>query len=511
MIGEKDKEERLFYYLRPEELIPQDHILRLIHQHVDFSFIRSKVEHLYSHTGRPSVDPEVMMRMLLVGYLFGITSERRLCDEVQMHLGYRWFVGLSLQDKVPDHSTFSKNRHGRFKESGIYQEMFDEIVRQCVEKGLVSGKHLTVDSTLVKANASFRTMEPVVVKLHPRQYLDQVEKHNPVEERRDEGGNSDEPWEPKGDWPRKEAKLSNQTHRSKVDPDARLTRKNNFSRTELGYGVSYLMDNKSRVIVGAGQNLPNRKADAETALAFIRRLKWVYKLRPETLGADKGYATGEFVHRILEEEKVLPHIPIMDTRAQHDRGIYPLKAFRYEAKENRFICPQGKVLRYWGIHWLSKQHMYRASPTDCGSCPVKRECTRSTYRSLSYHIYEPSLEAARRLTKTAQYRISQRMRKRIEELFGEAKEFLGMRRAKFRRAVHVQEQVLLTAMAQNIKRMVRLLSRGGPKRGVLALAGNPSGVFHVIHCFFRSICSLWRVETRCFFPATQFFNGLFYS
>jgi transposase len=138
VIGEKKKEERLFYYLRPEELIPQDHILRLIHEHVEFSFIREKVKHLYSPTGRPSVDPEVMMRMLLVGYLFGITSERRLCDEVQMHVGYRWFVGLSLEDRVPDHSTFSKNRHGRFKQSGTYQQIFDQIVRQCVEKGLVS-------------------------------------------------------------------------------------------------------------------------------------------------------------------------------------------------------------------------------------------------------------------------------------------------------------------------------------------------------------------------------------
>lgn len=180
MIGEKKREEKLFYYIRLDHLIPQDHILRLIDQHVDFSFIRSKVEHLYSHTGRPSVDPEVMMRMLLVGYLFGITSERRLCDEVQMHLGYRWFVGLSPEDKVADHSTFSKNRHGRFGESAVYQGMFDEIVRQCIEKGLVTGKHLTVDSTLVKANASLRSMEPIMVELRPKEYLEQVEKENPV-------------------------------------------------------------------------------------------------------------------------------------------------------------------------------------------------------------------------------------------------------------------------------------------------------------------------------------------
>jgi transposase len=161
VLGENKKEEKLFYYLRPEELIPEDHILRLIDQYVDFSFIRSKVEHLYSDIGRPSVDPELMMRMLLVGYLFGFSSERRLCDEVRMHVGYRWFVGLSLDEKVPDHSTFSKNRHGRFKESRIYQQVFDQIVQQCIEKGLVSGKHLTVDSTLVKANASFKNLEPM--------------------------------------------------------------------------------------------------------------------------------------------------------------------------------------------------------------------------------------------------------------------------------------------------------------------------------------------------------------
>lgn len=501
MIGEKSKEERLFYYLKPEQLIPEDHILRLIERHVDFFFIRAKVKHLYSHTGRPSVDPEVMMRMLLVGYLFGITSERRLCDEVQMHLGYRWFVGLSLEDRVPDHSTFSKNRHGRFKESGLYQEMFDEIVSQCMDKGLVSGKHLTVDSTLVKANASFRTMEPIVVGLRPKEYIDQIERENPTdrEEKDPEGG---EPWEPEGDFPHKGGKVSNLTHRSKVDPDSRLTRKSNFSETYLGHSASYLMDNKSRVILGAGQNFPNVRADAQTALALIERIRWVYKLRPKTLGADKGYATGEFVHRLLREERVFPHIPIMDTRGQHDRGIYPLEYFRYDPEQDRFLCPQGKGLRYWGVHRHSKQHVYRASPKDCGICPVKKECTRSTYRSLSYHIYEPSLEVARRLTKTSGYRVSQRMRKRVEELFGEAKELMGLRRAKFRRALHVQEQVLLTATAQNIKRMVKLLSGRGPRRESWVMSMDKNRIFESVNCFGRWICCLWESRNQLLIPVT---------
>ena len=477
VIGEKKKDEKLFYYLTAEDLIPEDHILRLIDHYVDFSFIRPKLEHLYSHTGRPSVDPDVMMRMLLVGYLFGITSERRLCDEVGMHLGYRWFVGLAIDDKVPDHSTFSKNRHGRFKESGIYQEMFDEIVQQCIGKGLVSGKHLTVDSTLVKANASFKTMEPIVVSLKPGEYIDKVEKENSVVEEQDD---NDEPWEPKGDYPQKGEQVSNKTHRSKIDPDSRIARKGNFSETFLGYGVSYLMDNKSRVIVGADQNLPNRNADAVGAIKLVSRLKWAYKLKPHTLGADKGYATGEFVHWLSEQE-VIPHVPIMDHKSRTEKGIYPIEQFHYDAEKNQMICPQGKELRYWGIHKHSRQHVYRASLSECRHCPVKQQCTRATYRSVSYHIYESDLAEARKLTKTSAYRISQIMRKRVEELFGEAKECMGLRRMKFRGAVFVREQVLLTAMAQNVKRMVRLLSRIGPKKKGGALAADQTGFLPALH------------------------------
>jgi transposase len=483
VIGEKKKEDKLFYYLRPEALIPEDHILRLIDRYIDFSFIRPKVEHLYSHTGRPSVDPEVMMRMLLVGYLFGITSERRLCDDVRMHLGYRWFVGLSLDEKVPDHSTFSKNRHGRFKQSDVYQEMFDEIVQQCIDKGLVSGKHLTVDSTLVKANASFKTMEPIVVSLKPGEYIDKVEKENPIVEEQD---NSEESWEPKGDYPQRGQKISNKTHRSKVDPDSRIARKGNFSETYLGHGVSYVMDNKSRVIVGADQNLPNRNADAVAAIKLVSRLKWAYKLKPRTLGADKGYATGEFVHWLSEQE-VLAHVPIMDNRGRNENGIYPIEQFHYDAEKDQFICPQGKGLRYWGIHKHSRQHVYRASPSDCRQCPVKQQCTRSTYRSLSYHIYESDLAEARKLTKTCGYRISQIMRKRVEELFGEAKECMGLRRMKFRGVLFVREQVLLTAMAQNIKRMVRLLSRMGPKKKAEALASDPIGFLLTLYHYFSRV------------------------
>lgn len=204
MLGEKQREEPMFYYVRMEDIVPEDHLLRLIDRHIDFSFIRNKVKHLYSHTGRPSIDPEVLLRMLLIGYLYGVTSERRLCEEVKMHIGYRWFVGLTLEDRVPDHSTFSKNRHDRFSEDDIFQEIFDEIVNQCIDKGLLTGKHLTVDSTYIKANASFRSLEPIVVEMNSKEYIDRLEKENPVEDR---------PWEPGEDYPHRGQKISNDTHR----------------------------------------------------------------------------------------------------------------------------------------------------------------------------------------------------------------------------------------------------------------------------------------------------------
>ncbi|MGC8579833.1 MAG: transposase [bacterium] len=154
MLGEKQRTEPMFYHIKVEEMIPENHLLRLVDKHVDFSFIREKVKHLYSHTGPPFIDPEILLRMLLTGYLYGINSERRLCEEVNMHIGYRWFVELNLDEKVSDHSTFSKNRHDRFCEGKVFQEIFDEIVWQCIRHGLLTGRHLTVDSTNIKANAS---------------------------------------------------------------------------------------------------------------------------------------------------------------------------------------------------------------------------------------------------------------------------------------------------------------------------------------------------------------------
>jgi transposase len=177
----------LFYYFRLEDQIPESHLLRLVDRHVDWSLVRDRLKNSYSSTGRPSMDPEILLRLLLVGYLYGITSERRLLEEVRMHLAYRWFTRLGFEQQIPDHSTFSKNRHGRFRRSGVFREVFAEIVRRCIVVGFVEGQKLAVDGTMVEANASRPSRIPreklqdmAQVSRTVAEYLFELEQNNPV-------------------------------------------------------------------------------------------------------------------------------------------------------------------------------------------------------------------------------------------------------------------------------------------------------------------------------------------
>jgi len=458
LLGENKRQEPMFHYIRIEDMVPENHLLRLVDKYIDFSFIREKVKHLYSHTGRPSIDPEVLLRMLIIGYLYGITSERRLCEEAKMHIGYRWFIGLSLEDKVPDHSTFSKNRHQRFAENNTFQGIFDEIISQCLNEGLLTGKHLTVDSTYIRANASLKSLEPVVVDMTSREYITKLKEENPVE---------DKPWEPGIDYPNKGQKVSNATHKSKTDPDARLGRKSNKASTELYYSATYVMDNKSRIVLGTDIGEPDKRTDCNRAIEQLCKAKWRHRIEPESLGADKGYSAGEFLNNLLNEN-IQPHIPIVKYKAHNHKEIYPREEFRHDKNSKTCICPAGKEMKYWGVHKHNRQHVYRASVKDCKPCLHKPSCTKDRARSVSFHIYEEAIKKATLLNETKEYRISQRKRKLIEELFGEAKEYMGLRVAKFRRMKFVKEQVLMTAATQNIKRMVKLLSRRRPLKEAMA-------------------------------------------
>ena len=189
MMGQHTRSESLFYYFRLEDQVPENHLLRLVDKHIDFGFVRERLKDSYSETGRPSIDPELLLRILLIGYLYGISSERKLVEELRMHLAWRWFTGLGFDQEVPHHSTFSKNRHGRFQESKVFEQLFEKVVAQCLAVGLVRGDNLSVDGTFVEANASKESRIPreqlaeaAQVNRTVREYLAELEIQNPVEE-----------------------------------------------------------------------------------------------------------------------------------------------------------------------------------------------------------------------------------------------------------------------------------------------------------------------------------------
>jgi transposase len=320
MMGEQARTESLFYYFRLEEQIPEDHLLRLLDRYIDFSFVRERLKGFYSLTGRPSIDPEVLLRLLLVGYLYGITSERRLLDEVRMHLAYRWFTRLDLNAEIPDHSTFSKNRHGRFRQSGVFREVFEEIVRRCVEAGLVEGETLAVDGTMVAADASQHSRirreelrDAAQVSRTVQQYLAELEQANPV---------------------------ANPALVSTTDPDALLATKGGGS-VRMAYYDNYLIDTSSRVIleVEATPALFHQEtAAARKMMEGIEKLG----LRPKNLAADKAYGSGAFLAWLMARG-VEPHIPVIDRRHQTG-GRFTHDQFRYEPAENAYYCPEGKAL-----------------------------------------------------------------------------------------------------------------------------------------------------------------------
>lgn len=439
MMGQQTRTESLFYYFRLEDQIPADHLLRLIDQHIDLSFVRDRVKSLYSATGRPSIDPEILLRLLLVGYLYGITSERRLLEEVRMHLAYRWFTRLDFEQEIPDHSTFSKNRHGRFRQSGVFREVFEEIVRRCLEAGLVEGKKLAVDGTLVRADASRQSRvgreqlkEAAQISRTVREYLAELEEMNPVSE----------------------AEMVSAT-----DPDAILTTKGGGTAV-MAYYDNYLIDTASRVILGVEATPALFHQEAVAAQRMVERVKKL-GVQPESLGADKAYGSGEFLAWLLARG-VQPHIPVIDRRHQ-TAGRFTRDRFRYEPAENAYYCPEGKALRYRGLQRASQGYAYCATEAQCQGCPQKKLCTPAPYRKLFVHWHEPARQAVRALAGTPAYECSRRARYKIEALFAELKQRMRIGRVRLRRLWNVGEQFLLAATAQNLKRLVRFLAQRPPK------------------------------------------------
>src|SRR5262250_3211328 len=441
MMGHHSRSEALFYYFRLEDQVPEDHLLRLIDKHVSFSFVREQLKDSYSETGRPSIDPELLLRILLIGYLYGITSERKLVEELRMHLAWRWFTGLSLDQEIPHHSTFSKNRHGRFQESKLFEQLFEQIVQQCVEVGLVQGKHLSVDGSFVEANAAKESRIPreqLVEAAHGhhtvRQYLQEVEEQNSVEE-----------------------PVHEQDQVSTTDPDSTYATKGG-TPARLGYYDNYLVDHQSCVIVGVPATAARMSQETMAAQDMLAGFAHWQGQEAESVAADATYGNGEFLQWLLDRG-ITPYMRTRDSALRKNNPGYGPDRFTYQPESNTYRCPAGEQLNYVGLNVRNRAHAYSGSAKGCGACSQKAQCTTGRYKYLAIPIHESARQRARELANTPEFSKAQRQRKKVEALFAQLKNQIGLRRLRLRRMKFVREQFFLAAAAQNIKRLVRFLSQ----------------------------------------------------
>jgi transposase len=441
MMGHHTRSEALFYYFRLEDQVPENHLLRLIDQHISFEFVREQLKDSYSENGRPSIDPELLLRILLVGYLYGITSERKLVEELRMHLAFRWFTGLGFDQEIPHHSTFSKNRHGRFEESKLFEQLFEQIVKQCVEVGLVQGKHLSVDGSFVEANASKESRIPreqlaeaAQVNQTVRQYLAELEQQNPIEE-----------------------PVHQQDQVSTTDPDSTYATKGG-TPARLGYYDNYLVDNPSCVIVGVQATAARMSQETVAAQDMLRRFAQWQGGEPSSIAADATYGNGEFLQWLMDRG-ITPYMRTRDSALRKNNPGYGPERFTYLSESNSYRCPAGEQLNYVGLNVRNRAHAYIGSAKRCGACFQKAQCTSGRYKYLAIHVHEPARQRARELANTPEFANAQRQRKKVEALFAELKNLIGLRRLRLRRLRFVREQFFLAAAAQNIKRLVRFLSQ----------------------------------------------------
>jgi transposase len=444
MMGQQCRSESLFYYFRLDDHVPQSHLLRLIDRYVSFDFVREKLKPFYSDTGSPSIDPERLLRILLIGYLYGVTSERRLVEELRMHLAWRWFTGLSFDQEVPHHSTFSKNRHGRFQQSKIFEELFEQIVRPCVDCALVKGDHLSVDGSFIQAAASNSSRIPreqfseaAQVKRNVREYLEDLERENPIP-----------------------AKPHQQDKVSTTDPDAVYFSKGDRAPV-LGYFDNYLIDNASCGAIGVEGTDARPSQELEAARTMVATCTTKFGVHPKTLTADGAYGKGEFF-TWLEAQGRDSYIPLRKSYPSNDR-LYGIDHFVYYPETNTYECPEGKELKYIGIKpAVDRSYIYRSTPIKYCGWPRKPECTTGRYKQLVIHVNEAARQRAQLRNLQPAFFHHQCERRKIEAVFGELKNQLGLRHLHLRRPKYVREQFLIGATAQNLKRLVRYLSTKGP-------------------------------------------------
>jgi transposase len=431
----------LFYEFSLERHVPADHLLRAIDRFVDLGSLRACLTPFYSATGRPSIDPELLIRMLLVGYCHGIRSERRLCEEVHLNLAYRWFCRLGLNGDVPDHSTFSKNRHGRFRDSDLMRQLFETVLRRCVAEGLVGGEGFAVDASLIKADANRQRGVEGSKGLAPEMASRAIDEYLAVLDDAAFGA----------------ATEVTPKFISPADPAARWTGAHG-GLAFFAYSTNYLIDLDNAIIVDVEASTAIRQAEVTAAKTMIERVDKRFSLYPERLAADTAYGSGEMLDWLVHERGIEPHIPVFDKSKRTD-DTFSRSDFTYDHEGDAYFCPGGKMLICKGTLVNDGDTlMYRASKYDCSTCSLKTRCCPNTpARRVPRSIYEGARDMARDIAKTEAYTVSRRQRKKVEMLFAHLKRILRLDRLRLRGPCGDRDEFLLAATAQNLRKLAKLI------------------------------------------------------
>jgi IS5 family transposase len=391
--------------------------------------------------------------MLLVGYITGIRSERRLCEEVHLNLAYRWFCRLDLTDRVPDHSTFSKNRHGRFRDSNLFRHLFETVVARCMAEGLVGGEHFAVDASLIQADANRQNstprhewdptaIDPDTAPRAVREYLSVLD---------DAAFGAATEVKPK--------------FTSHSDPAAQWTGAMK-GPAFFAYADNYLIDTDHAIIVDVETTRAVRQAETGAARTMIGRTMERFGLYPRALVADTAYGSADMLGWLVYEHGIEPHIPVFDKSGRRD-GTFERADFTYDHETDTYICPGGKELKQFRRAFqtprtgIDEQGLmrYRASKRDCDACALKPKCCpREPQRKVLRSIHEGARDMARDIARTEEYEISRRLRKKVEMLFAHLKRILGLGRLRLRGPCGARDEFHLAATAQNLRKLAKLIS-----------------------------------------------------
>ncbi|WP_239806810.1 transposase [Croceicoccus hydrothermalis] len=448
MMGERTvMQEALFYSFRIEDHVPGDHLLRSIDRFVDLDGIREHLKPFYSSTGRPSIDPELMIRMLIIGYCMGIRSERRLCEEVHLNLAYRWFCRLDLDGAVPDHSTFSKNRHGRFRDSDLLRQLFEMTVERCMAEGLVGAEGFAVDASLIRADVHRQRSVPGEEGLPPKAAGRAVAEYLEVLDDAAFGGST--PVTPK--------------RINLTDPAARWTAATR-ERAFYAYSTNYLIDLDHAVIVDVEATTAIRQAEVLAQRRMIERTQERFGLWPEKLVADTAYGSAPNLAWLVEDRGIEPHIPVFEKSARND-GTFARSDFIYDHEDDNYICPGGNRLRRSNRNFSTPRSgvdkdgsiRYRARQQDCQACTFRQLCTPNmAARKVTRSIHEGARDMARDIATTDAYLVSSRQRKKVEMLFAHLKRILKLDRLRLRGPNGAKDEFHLAAAAQNLRKLAKM-------------------------------------------------------